>query len=187
MSIRIAARDGGVVAAPWMGRAGEVPAPYEFREAVELYARKSGRHGEIAFHPLLGCYVVHLSLKPDDPKLKAWREQRVGAEPKESICLHYQPKPGAPYEAIDLAQLGPSGLVRMLEEADTWSGTGKYRSMQEAVQAHEHHNRALKESIRAAARDNARMRGRDRDQYLKPKVAVSADLNATHPSPDKAA
>ncbi len=153
--------------------------PYEFREAVELYARRSGRHGTIGWNGWTRCNVVEFTLKPDDPRLKAWQEGKLKKEPKETILLHYQPKPGAPYQAINLAELGVSGLVEMLEKANTWSGRGEYRSVVEAVQAAARHNDNLREQMRNAKRQGSVERGLDLDHYMRtPFSAVPENIGA---------
>lgn len=163
--------------------------PFAFRDAVELWARQNrGTHGSIGWNEALKCYVIDFDLKPDDPRMKAYRDGRVKHEPKESIPLHRQltkvdPKTGrvthaGPYVAINLEQLGVSGLLEMLDKANAWSGRGEFKTMREAVQAAEDHNERLRAEIMKAAKENARDFAKDsrRQVFDLPFVNVPANI-----------
>lgn len=156
--------------------------PVAMRDAVEMWARQNrGTHGYVAWNPVLKCAVIDLELRADDPRMKAWQEGRLKHKPMESIPLHYQAFGGGPFIAIDIEQLGVSGLLDMLDKANTWSGRGQYNNMIEAVQAAERQNENLRESVRKAALDNTRDRTRDmRRQILDlPLVSVPANIGAS--------
>lgn len=152
--------------------------PYQISDAVEMWARNRGRHATIGWNVAMRCAVIDLTLKGDDPRLKAYQEGRLKFEPKESIPLHYQPKEGAPFVAINLEDLGPTGIVEMLEKADTWSGRGEYGSMLEAVRAVERFNNDKREKMREAVLEASRDRARDyrRQVFDLPLVSVPANI-----------
>jgi hypothetical protein len=140
--------------------------PYEFRDAVELWARQYGRHAKIGYNIFMRCPVVEITLKPEDPRMRAWRDGKLRVEPTEAVPLHYQPSEGAPYQPMNLDMLGVSGLIEMLEKANTWTGRGEYSSMREAVQVVERRNVEHREQMRNAIRQASVERGRDLDNYM---------------------
>jgi hypothetical protein len=67
--------------------------------------------------------------------MREWQEGRLAqaAPPTESILLQeFVPGPGR-YRAIPLEELGPTGIVQLLERGDTWSGRGEFSSLTEAA------------------------------------------------------
>ena len=158
-----------------------VSIPWDIKDAVELWAReKRGTHGKIEWNTVLNCAVIDFDLKADDPRMRAYQEGRLKHEPKESIPLHYQKEGGGPFYPINLAELGVSGLMEMLDRANTWSGRGEFKSTMAAIAATERKNDALKQSIRDAARDNARERAKDmrRQIFGLPVVSVPENIGA---------
>lgn len=154
------------VAAPWMAPSTGRVIPYQFADAVEMWARERGRHARIGWNSATNCAVIDFTLRADDPRMRAWQEGKLRFEPKESVLLHYRKcdskgVESGPYIAMDLEQKGVSGIIDMLNEGDVLSGTGKYRDMQEAVQAVERNNERLRATMREAAVENARLRARD--------------------------
>lgn len=109
--------------------------PASVADAVAVYFRNSGRRAVTEWHPLLKCFVVKVSRKVDDPVMRLVREGKKSEdEVMEAIPLH-DPVAGQAmtFRALDLEQMGPSGILRWLEEKDMWSGRGKYQSPHDAV------------------------------------------------------
>lgn len=178
-------RSGNAVAAPYMSTGDRQAIPYEIRDAVELWARQWGRHGTITMNHALRCPVIELSLRGDDPRLRAYQEGRLKHEPKECIPLHYQqPMPDGSksvhYSALSIADLGVSGVLEILDRGNTWSGTGEYKGFKQAAQVMGEHNEKLKQQIKAAAIDEGRLRARDmrRQVFGLPLVSVPDNIGA---------
>ena len=180
--MRISPRAGTAIGASWMSPDdNRVTIPWDIADAVEMWAReKRGTHGRIAWNAVMRCPVIDFELKADDPRMKAYRDGRLKHEPKESIPLHYQKEGGGPFYPINLTELGVSGLMEMLDRANTWSGRGEFKSTMAAIAATERKNEALRDSIRAAAKDNARERAKDmrRQIFDLPMVTVPENIGA---------
>ena len=128
--------------------------PAEMQDAVERWARKSGRHAEIVWKPPpLACFAVEISLRQDDERLKAYREGDLKEEPKEVVHLHRWT--GDEYEAIHLHELGTQGLLTNLRKGDTWSGRGKFDSLSDAIQHSVQEWKDRKEKEREESRQRA--------------------------------
>lgn len=154
-------------------------APPDVREEVELYARQHGRTGSVAYVPYpVNAWEARLSLRPNDPAMKAWQEGRAEEPPVETV-LFVEPNPKVgqvedvvldgqrirhvhgPYRALDIVQMGASGVRQFLERGNTWSGRGEHRSIDAARQHAENLNRAKKEKARADAIESAKHRARE--------------------------
>lgn len=152
--------------------------PWEMQDAVQSWGRSKGRPARLAYVPAIKTYVVEIDLKPDDPRLRAFKEGRLGIEPKESVYLHYQPldESGSPkrggYVPLNLTDLGVEGLMEILHRGDVTSGRGEFKDFMDAVNEAGRRNDRLKNAIRDAARDNARQRGRDLTRFRTPKSFV---------------
>ena len=161
------------------GRTGGIPG--EMQDAVEMWARSRGRHAKLVYLPALRTYAVEIDLKGDDPRMKGWQEGRLSVKPTETVYLHYQPvkngKPASHFVPMQLGEMGVEGLLEILNRGDTTSGRGEFSSPQDVVQEVGRRNDALEESVKKAARDNARQRGRDlyRHSHV-PKTTVTADI-----------
>lgn len=117
--------------------------PLEIADEVELYARQSGRHATLHFVPVtsrVGCWVVRMTLRPDDKRRRLWQEQKVGTEPTEDIWLHVPLREGErklgptyDYRPLNLVDLGTSGVRQFLERGNLWSGRGEYQTLEEQV------------------------------------------------------
>ena len=58
-------------------------APYEFRDAAELFARQYGGHGDIVWVAApVNCWQVRFTLKPGDPRLRHPDEQQDQPRPR---------------------------------------------------------------------------------------------------------
>lgn len=158
--------------------------PWQFDDAVKLWAREHGKaNATIRWNAATKCAVIEFTLRNDDPRMRHWQEGRLKFEPKETVFLNKQVTDGkgkayGPYVAIDLEQLGVSGLIDMLNEGDVQSGTGRYRDMQEAIHAIEGRNEQMRAKMREAAVENARLRARDmrRQVFDLPLVSVPENL-----------
>lgn len=104
--------------------------PASVADAIQSFFRRSGREATTdEWHPLLKCFVVRVSRKETDPvMLLVQSGKRSERQVMESIPLH-EPVPGKAmtFKALDLEQMGPSGITKWLEEHDLWSGRGRYR------------------------------------------------------------
>jgi hypothetical protein len=167
------------------GVSGEV-IPSEIKDAVELWARQWGRHGTVTWNPWMKCPVIELTLKPDDPRLRGWKEGRVTREPRECIPLHYQPRDAKGnaemhFVGMNLAELGVSGVIEILNRGNMQSGRGEYADMMTAVRSVAERNEKLREDMRNTIRDNSRERAKDmrRQIFDLPLVSVPADLEST--------
>lgn len=166
------------------GRRMEHPVPpADVSEAVVRWFRDNGgRHARLEWHGLLGCWVIHVTRRSDDPLQDLVRTGRI-AEATESIALHRPAGPGLGYAPMDLEQMGVSGVLEMLDRSNTWSGRGEYASLAEAVAAHGAAQRAQEEKMETDAYDNGRHWGAERRRHALgiPVVPVGIDLNAPQP------
>lgn len=156
--------------------------PVEIADAVELWAREQGRHGTVAWVRIPGqapVPQVRLTLKPDDPRLKAWQTgattlngagERVplyDEEPVETIELVEWDEEQRTYVPMDLMTLGAGGVRTLLERGNMWSGCGEFDSLQEAIVEARRRQKAETERVRQAARKEAQARAsEDSRRYL---------------------
>ena len=141
-------------------------APPEIAEAVELWAREHrGTHGKIVWNAVMKCWEIQFELKPDDPRMKRWRDGKLRVKPVEPVYLHRQKmvdgRPAPHYEGIPLEELGVEGVLAWLDEGNTWSGRGRHKSFDAACKAADAHNERIREMITKEAEENARLRARD--------------------------
>lgn len=168
--------------------------PVEYADAVELYFRKSGRHGRLYWVPAIRTWVIRVSLRPTDPRMKAYREGRLDEEPFEQIELsEWKPEahrlpdgrqvPGGVGYALE--ELGVSGLISFLEKADLWSGRGEFNSLSEAVRKQREMQKEAQEKATMRLREAARDRALDRRRtFLKiPFLGVGIDLKRPAKTP----
>jgi hypothetical protein len=139
--------------------------PVEFADEVELWARQSGRHAKIEFRPTMvkegrveaGCWVVRISLKPDDRRMLLYRRGQAPEPPTEDVWLHVPDNSSSTgYRAFDLGQLGTSGVRQFLERGDTWSGRGEFRSIDEQARLAMDANERMREKHRAFEKEESR-------------------------------
>lgn len=124
--------------------------PRDIERAVVQWYAERGRSAVMKWHRFFNCPLIELELKPDDPRLRAWQENKVPEKPTESILLNR--REGGRLVPIKLEEFGPSGIVGLLEKIDLLSGTGEFRDLMHAIEATHEHNRQLK---RLAIRENA--------------------------------
>ena len=173
------------------GARNEAPqAPYEIREAVELFARESGRTGSIEFAVGPNVWLVKLSLKPNDPTLSLYRQGKVADLPVEVVWLQEpnphagkvvgwngaQPVRGGPYRALDIHQMGASGVRAFLDKGNTWSGRGQ--TVEQIARAAFESDERLREANYNTAREENREEAKARRRSFLgiPFLSVGIDL-----------
>lgn len=167
-------------------RSGLPRPPVEMADEVELWARQSGRHARIEFRPTMikdgrieaGCWVVRISLKSDDRRMGLYQRGQVSEEPTEDVWLHVvDNKSPTGYRAFDLGQLGASGIRQFLEQGDTWSGRGEFRSLDDQARLAMEANAKMREKHRAYEKEENRHEQREnRRRFLKIPLIAGADL-----------
>jgi hypothetical protein len=180
--MQIRSRAGNSITAPWMAPNTGRVIPWQLSDAVEMWARERGKHATIGWNSATNCAVIDFTLRPDDPRMKAYREGKLRFEPKESLLLNYretdsQGREYGPFLPLDIEQLGVSGVINMLNEGDVQSGNGKYADMQQAVHAIERRNAQARAKMKDVAVENARLRARDDRRWVagQPLVTVTTD------------
>ncbi len=136
-------------------------APVAFQDAVELHFRKSGRHARIVWIPIpVKQWQVRVTMRPGDPALAAWQAGEAPEEPVETIEIVYFDDEARTYRGYELDEIGVSGLIEMLEKADSWSGRGRFGSIPQAmhyqVQSQKEHKDKLKKYLRGEVEAAAR-------------------------------
>lgn len=171
-----------------MGLSGLPVAPTEVSDAVELWARDFGRHAHVNYIPPMQCWGVELSLPSDHPQLKLWKEGKLkqATPPTDTVLLHawsYDTQAWVPH---DIEQLGPSGVVSILEKGNTWSGRGEYSSIVEACEAVQQDNEQARKDLSDYAYNVGAEIGSHarRDSLKLPQVGVLTDLTSP-PTPTK--
>jgi len=182
---------------PVVGRIAEVGlnantrAPVEFADAVELHFRKSGRHARLVMIPSIRTWQIRVAPRPDDPRLGAWRDGRLTEYPEELIELcEYEPRaaqlpsgqwiPG--YVPYSLDELGVTGLVNWLEQADLWSGRGEVNSMAEGVALQRRRQQEAQEKAKRQIRDAAVDRAKDRRRSVLKIPFLPVSINLRRPA-----
>jgi hypothetical protein len=150
-------------------------APTEIADAVELYARESNRHATLHFIPIagrLGCWVVRMTLKPDDPRLSLYRDGKVAEPPTEHVWLHEplgldEPRmiPTYAYRPLNIHELGAAGVRAWLDRSNLWSGRGELSSLEQQVQDTVEAGRQAAQKRRTDAEDQTRALVRDRRRW----------------------
>lgn len=156
--------------------------PPEIATEVELWARQRGRSARMQWVPTLlfgttavrHVWVIHLELRPNDPKMLAFKEGRAEKPPTEQVWLHVPnlDKDGRSLEGkeipntmglrepkmigVDINALGAAGVREFLERDDTWSGRGEHGSLMESLQATREHNADVRRKVKAEAREENR-------------------------------
>ena len=161
-----------------IGRSASPLAPWEVREEVELYARENGRTAtvELVQAPMFVCWIAKFSLKPNDPRMRAYQEGR-GAEPPTELVWLMDHATGKPY---DIHQLGASGVRALLEKGNTFSGRGEFSSPLDAANRVAAENDRKREDFERDVRAESLYRVKqDKRQYMNiPQVSVGVDLTS---------
>jgi hypothetical protein len=166
---------------------GAPEAPWEIREEVEKYAREYGKTGAVEFAVGPNVWLIKLSLRPNDPRMQAWQEGRAEEPPMEVVVLQ-EPNPAfvpggraSPFRALDILQMGPSGVRTFLERGNTFSGRGEFKSIEESTKVALERDQAAREAFRLeqkAANRDERMAER-RSRLKIPFLPVGIDLKGT--------
>jgi hypothetical protein len=172
------------------GRSREAPlVPTEIRDAVEKWARGCGRHADIVYVPTNPPIPqVRLELRSDDPRLRAWQEGRADEKPVETVELVKWDGEKKRYVALNLMDLGASGVVELLEKGNMHSGRGDFGSLQEAIVAVRQDKETKLERLKNWLRGEAIARVEDRsygDRSTAPMFVVGRDMNGGDEPPNK--
>lgn len=163
-------------------------APYEYNEAVEMWARTYGRHGWVEYNQPLDCWVIHLTKRPEDPMLKAWKEGTLDQpnEPTECVPLHRRDEKSA-YGYVPLHEYGVSGVIEVLNKGNTWSGRGEFKDIVDGLKKTREHNDKVREGMkRHAWETGAEMaHGARRTAYNLPMVGNAGIPSLTTPTEEK--
>ncbi len=183
-------------------------APIEIQEAAEKWARKNDRSATMCFAPLAGWFVrlslkpndkrwlAYREGRAEEPPTEdVFFHVKNPFEAKEMSITDVLADPrfkGQPlidwwngnkvrlpiYLQLDVLHMGAGGVTAFLEREDTWSGRGKYRSIEEAARQTMDKNDAGAEKMRAGLEEQAGRRAHDlRRQIGKvPFLRVLADL-----------
>ena len=144
----------------------------EIADAVELWARRSGRHATIGWVPTdPPTPQVRITLKPDDGRLEAYRQGLVSEEPVETVELVDWEEGSLQSTPLNLGDLGVSGVMEILEKGDTWSGRGEYDSLQQGVTAARRGQKARLDALQRHLRAEARHWGAHRESRVKERPA----------------
>lgn len=154
-----------------------IAVPQEIEDAVILWARSYNREAKVGYHRIMKCHAIQLSAPADDPKWAAYRDGKLKQAPHEFIPLNRQDASGH-YVPIALEELGASGIVQMLEEANMWSGRGEYDDVAGAAQAVIARNAAHREEQAAAVEEAAKESAwlHRRGVFGLPQTSVGIDL-----------
>jgi hypothetical protein len=172
-----------------LGRQCELPTPpAEIADEVELYARESGRTGRLEFVPIAfrngriadGIWRARFSLRPSDKRLSLYQEGRTGEVPTEDVWFRVKGMNGEMH-ALDITQLGASGVRNFLEKGNAWSGRGEFSSLEDQLRRVRAHNEATQDKVRTDARTEAQYEARDtrRSRLKIPVVPVGIDVGST--------
>lgn len=131
--------------------------PWEIEEAVKLWARQWGRGATIRMHPVLRCPCIEFELPNESPRMQAWLEGKVKFKPTEFVALHRQDPVTKGFKAIDLNEIGVSGLLSWLDEANSWSGHSDdiYTSLLKVDEKNEARRATMRKAIEDAAKETA--------------------------------
>lgn len=150
---------------------GEVQAPVEFRDAVEMWARNHGRHADLEFIAPIATWQVRLSPMANDPRLELYKQGKVPYEelwecvqltqPVTAEDRAKHPNLKGPYRPMNLSEMGVDGLIALLDKGNMWTKRGEFNSIQEAlcaarerqVREQEKMRRTLSETVRDIALD----------------------------------
>lgn len=154
-------------------RGGFPTPPVEIADEVELYARAWGRHATLHFVPTLffnhrilrGTWVVKMTLRPDDKRMKLWQEQKVNEPLTEDVWLH-EPNPDVgkiiphsgnlrepAYRPLNITEMGAGGVRAFLEAGNMWNGRNKIKSPEEELKHNQEMRRQMVEKARTDARE----------------------------------
>lgn len=155
-----------------------------------MYARENGRHATLHLVPtktrhgriVETVWVARFTLKPDDPRMRLYQEQRVAELPTEDVWFH-EPRPNAEkwedaYEPLDIVQMGASGVRQFLEKGNTWSGRGEFKSLEDQLRQARKDNAEQRQKVYDDARSQSQEHVKDkrRSRLKIPFLKVVTDL-----------
>jgi len=148
--------------------------PAEIADAVEMWARKSGRHGRLQFIPtfvsngqiMAGTWLVRLSLRENDKRMLLYQQGIAAEPPAEDVWLHVPDESRkSGYRALDIYQMGVGGVEAFLDRGNMWSGRGEFTSLEEQVRLAREANRKMLEKNRADQKEESRHEQRDKRRW----------------------
>lgn len=163
--------------------------PAWFADLVEGMARTWGRHATTRWEEAVQCFVTYFSRRSTDPVLQRVQEGRA-EDSGEPFYWHEfrreaRPHPFDParrvgaFVAVDVEQLGESGVRAWLDRANLWSGRGEHRDLEAAadgvIARNEKRDRDNDALIEGASRERANRIYRTVTGNIQ--VPVVADLN----------
>lgn len=162
--------------------------PPDIHEAVELWAREHGRHGRVVlidhFDPPLP--QVRLTPPPGDPRKKQVQEGEISREDaEETVELHYWDEDKMQYVPYRLEELGVSGVMRILNRGNTWSGRGEFDSVEDAVDHAQEERKEAQKKLHEDRKDDLKhaARGPTRRRIMGlPAARVAEDLSSQPPA-----
>lgn len=157
--------------------------PVEIADAVTQYYRAKGKGARLVWNGVLQCWEVRIELDGDDPRMKPVRAGVRGAVPFEIVPLHYHSKTGH-LVAMDLDEIGASGIVALLQQGDLLTGRGEFPNLLAAVRAQYERNEKHKaDMMEKAVQAGLETADRHKRQILEglghslPRVTVSQDIH----------
>ena len=173
----------------------DIQPPADFADAVEMYARKSGRHAKLKFvPPPVNCWVVELSLRSDDPTMRGFQAGKLKEAPTEVVYLWRESNAKetarvgrAHMVGYKLDELGVSKMIEMLEQTNTLSGRGQYGSHAEAARDQAYKGERAREKLVDAGRQKARELAEDARRAINkiPFIGIGIDLKTAPESAPK--
>jgi hypothetical protein len=151
------------------GQRGAPEAPWEIREEVETYAREWDRTGRVEFAVGPNLWLAKFSLKPNDPRMKAWQEGRAEEPPVETVV--FQERTATGLKALDINEMGPSGVRAFLEKGNTWSGRGE--TLDSAFKKVADADEAERAKTRNDAREDTRKLVRENKRHLENRMPAN--------------
>lgn len=147
-----------------MRAGGGISPPAEFADAVEMYARKYGKHATLKFiPPPVNVWAVEMSLGVNDPRNMIHQKQ-VGEQPTEIVYLWREATPqeiarnSGRWHRVGykLDELGVAGITKFLDKTNLFSGRGQYSSMSEAMKDQDNKRERAEAKAVSDAREESR-------------------------------
>lgn len=140
-------------------RAAKPTVPAEIADAVEQWARRWGRHARIdhVTYTSPPTPQVRISPKHGDPNLKLVQDGKIPPEEAEEVVHLWEwDEEKRCYVGVPLSSLGVQGVLRWLNRGNTWSGSGEYDSLQEALTDQREKKRREQKKLRRELKEDVR-------------------------------